>query len=192
MNDELIELNKSVYFKKLDEKYIKEQRKKKNRYYSAKKRKKRKKNLSEIISTLEETGKVCDYISPKDIEERLIELYSKIIRTNKYIFNSNIKISNRRLEIIEKYREIAVSKFINLSSIIIGSLISKFNRNKIPELSVELFDSAILAILKLLKNGNYDSSKAKITSQIYEVSRWAMVQHIQKKSKDNNKTMILF
>lgn len=162
-NEDLIELNKSDHFKQLDNEYIELQRNKKNRYYSSKTRKKSHKKISDIIKELEETGKISDYISPKDIENRLVYIYNKIMRTNKYVFNS-VNINQRRLDVINSYRDAMVVKFINLSSIIIGSLIVKINRNKSSDLSVELFDSAVLAILKLLKSGNYDSSKSKITS----------------------------
>lgn len=191
IQDDSIEINKSDYFKKLDDKYVNKQRNKKNRYYSFKPRKKRKKDLNKIICELEETGKAIDYISPKDIEDRLLYLYERIIRTNKYVFK-NKELSTNRLCTVENYRENMVKKFINLSSIIIGSLITKLNKNKVPELSIELYDSAIMAILKLLKSENYNKNKAKITSWVYEICRWAMIQYIQKKNKENSKTVILF
>lgn len=92
--DDLIELNKSVFYNKLDDQYIDKQRSKKNRYYSHKQRKRAKKDKSLIIKHLEETGTVNDYISPKDIEDRMVYIYKRIIRCNKYVFNNNIKRIN--------------------------------------------------------------------------------------------------
>lgn len=149
------------------------QKKKKNRYYQKNRYyKQAKKDKKEIIRVLEETGKRIDHISPPDIADRLEQLYNRVCKCDEYIKNPEKypRLTECRLKIIKEKRQNYARRFINLSSIIIGAVVSKQKTLKVFQ--EDMYNECVIAVLdSVIEKKTYKPGKSKITSQVYEVCR---------------------
>ena len=82
------------------------------------------------------------------------------------------------------------TKIINLSSIVIGSVIKKFP-TLYPTHYEDVFTACAVDILDKINKNKYDRTKSAFHSYMYESSYWACVKYIAEKAKYENNTVQL-
>lgn len=81
-------------------------------------------------------------------------------------------------------------RIINLSSIVIGSVIKRFDK-LYPTYYQDVFTDCVVDILQAINRHRYNEYKSAFHSYIYETSYWACIKYIDKKATYENSVVSL-
>lgn len=116
---------------------------------------------------------------------------SEYILHFKELINNNNEISNEDFIVILKKEKINLqTKFINLSSIVIGSCVKRFP-SLYPLYYNDMFTACVIDILDKINKNNFDKTKSSIHSYIYETNFWAIIKYLNEKAQYENNTVQL-
>lgn len=152
-------------------------------------------NIEEALEYLEKQGKLKPKMTlqHKYINDRCIQLYSTIIDINKKIkeLDKLDKPENKdTIALLKLQKSDYQTSVINLSSIVIGSVIKKF-KTLYPAYYNDVFTSCVLDILQKINNDKYDQEKSAFHSYMYETSYQACIKYLDDKAKYENSTVSL-
>lgn len=160
----------------------------KGRVYLNSNKTKKDKNIDNIIKELEETGVLKSNISPQMLNDRLVQFHDRIIKIDKIIEKYP---NHRKVKDLKCLRKEYITKFTNLSKIIIAAALKKYKT--FTNDYNDLFTDCLIEVLdNLFVKKKYDKEKSKLSSYIFEISRQTLVKETTKLVKEAKKYILFF